>query len=63
MGPLVFAALVGVAVGLGWRALRRQHRNVIDALKRAETSLDKRAPVTLERDPKTGVYRPRNPKG
>jgi hypothetical protein len=59
MAPLLFAALVGVAIGLGWRALRRQHQNVIDALKKAEASLDKRTPVTLEQDPKTGVYRPR----
>jgi hypothetical protein len=59
MGIFLAIAAIGIAAGLGWRALRRQHQRVIDALKRAESALDKRAPVTLEQDPKTGVYRPR----
>jgi hypothetical protein len=32
---------------------------VADQLKRARSNLDKRAPVTLENDPKTEVYRPK----
>lgn len=53
---LVVAALAVVAA-LGWRGVRREHKRVVDALKDAEASLDKRAPVTLEKDPRTGVYR------
>lgn len=59
MVPLIAIVGIGVAVGLGWRALGRRHERVMDQLKRARSNLDKRAPVTLEKDPKTGVYRPR----
>jgi hypothetical protein len=59
MVPLLAIVGIGVAIGLGWRALGRQHEKVMDSLKRAQTNLDKRAPVTLEKDPETGVYRPR----
>jgi len=59
MVPLLAAVGIGIAVGLGWRALGRRHAKVMEQLNRARSNLDKRAPVTLEKDPKTGVYRPR----
>ena len=60
MVPLLAIVGIGVAVGLGWRALGRSHARTVEQLKRARSNLDKRAPVTtLEKDPKTGVYRPR----
>jgi len=57
MGPILALAAIALLVGFGWRSMRREHGRVVDALKKAEASLDKRAPVTLERDPETGVYR------
>jgi hypothetical protein len=59
MVPLLAIVGIGVAVGLGWRAIGRQHARTVEQLKRARSDLDRRAPVTLEKDPKTGVYRPR----
>jgi hypothetical protein len=59
MSQLLFLILLGLAVGLGWRFVSRQRDRVINALRQAETSMRQREqPVTLERDPKTGVYRP-----
>jgi hypothetical protein len=58
MGPVLTIALVGIVAALSWRAVRREYGKVVDALKGAETSLSKKAPETLERDPETGVYRP-----
>jgi hypothetical protein len=57
MGPLLILAGVALAVGFGWRSLRREHSRVVSALKDAQSAVSKRAPVTLEKDPKTGVYR------
>jgi hypothetical protein len=57
MGPLLIAGLIAVVAALGWRGVRSERSRVAEALKRAEASLDKKAPVTLEKDPKTGVYR------
>ena len=58
MARLLFFLLVGGAVWYGWRAFRRQQDRVNQALKKAEDSLTRKEPVQLERDPKTGVYRP-----
>jgi hypothetical protein len=57
MGPFVIVALIAVVASLGWRGVRKEHKRVVETLKDAEASLDKRAPVTLEKDPDTGVYR------
>ncbi|MBZ0229128.1 MAG: hypothetical protein K8F58_11865 [Bauldia sp.] len=57
MGPVITLAIIALVVGFGWRSMRREHGRVVDALKKAEASLDRRAPVTLEKDPETGVYR------
>ena len=58
MARLLFFLLIGGAVWYGWRAFRRQQDRVNQALKKAEDSLTRKEPVQLERDPKTGVYRP-----
>jgi len=58
---LIFAVAAAVAI-IGWRGVRAQHRKVSEALKQAEAALNRRAgpsAVTLEKDPKTGVYRPK----
>ena len=59
MVPFLAIAGVGIAVGLGLRALGRQQDKVVRDLKRARESLERRAPMTLEQDPDTGIYRPR----
>jgi hypothetical protein len=58
MSRLFILALAGVAIWLGFRAIGRRSRQAVDALREAESAVAKRAPVTLEKDPKTGVYRP-----
>ena len=62
MGPIVILAVIAIVVSFGWRGARREHQRVVNALKDAEASLDKRPgkSVTLERDPATGVYRAPN---
>ncbi len=62
MGPVLILAAIALAAGLGWRSVRREHSRVVDALKKAEAAVGKRAAktVTLEKDPATGVYRPRD---
>jgi hypothetical protein len=58
MARLLFFALVAGALWYGWHLFRRQQGKVAEVLKRAEGTLTKNEPVDLERDPKTGVYRP-----
>jgi hypothetical protein len=61
MSPVVILAIIALAVGFGWRSMRREHARVSAALKKAEAAVNKRAPaktVTLEKDPRTGVYKP-----
>jgi hypothetical protein len=61
MSPVVILAVIALAVGFGWRSMRREHARVSEALKKAEAAVNKRAPaktVTLEKDPATGVYKP-----
>jgi hypothetical protein len=58
MARVLLFALLGAAVWYGWQTLRRNQVRVVEALKRAEGSLAKNETVTLEKDPKTGVYRP-----
>jgi hypothetical protein len=62
MNPFVILLILVVIAALGWRGVRRERRRVTAALREAEASLQKQkpgrpVPVTLERDPKTGVYR------
>lgn len=58
MVQLLIVGTIAVIAILGWRGVRREHARVVNALKKAEASLDRNAPVTLEKDPETGVYRP-----
>jgi hypothetical protein len=60
---LLFFVFVGAAVWYGWRVFRRQQARVAQSLKDVEGTLGKRKTVNLERDPKTGVYRPEDPSG
>lgn len=68
MGAFLTFLGVVIAIVIYWRRWTRTHKTVMSALKTAKTSLDKREPrpgtqtgmqtETLEKDPKTGVYRP-----
>ena len=63
MNPFFLLVILVVIAALGWRGVRRERERVANALKEAEAALRKRRPaardsLTLERDPKTGVYRP-----
>lgn len=58
MVRLLLFAVIGLGVWYAWRALRRQTARVAEALKEAEGSVAKKEAVKLEKDPKTGVYRP-----
>jgi hypothetical protein len=60
MARLLFFLFVGAAAWYGWRAFRRQQARVARDLNEAEGTLAKSRTVELERDPKTGVYRPSN---
>jgi hypothetical protein len=63
MNPFFLLLILVVIAALGWRGVRRERERVAAALKEAEAALQKQKPaaresLTLERDPKTGVYRP-----
>jgi hypothetical protein len=57
---LLYVLLVGAAVWYGWRLFRRNQARVANALRDLEGVLGQRKSVELERDPETGVYRPKN---
>lgn len=59
MVPIAIVGLVAVVAILGWRGVRHEQKRVAEKLRQAEARADKRAPLTLEKDPKTGVYRAR----
>ncbi len=63
MGAFLTFVGVVVAVVIWWRRYSRAHTTVMTVLKRAESSMEKRAPQTLEKDPKTGVYRAKGREG
>ncbi|MCP4306429.1 MAG: hypothetical protein GY788_16495, partial [bacterium] len=61
MGAFLTFLGLAIAVVIWWRRWTRAHKTVMGVLNKAEASLDKRAPkapLTLEKDPKTGVYKP-----
>ena len=60
MVRVLLFALAGAAVWYGWRAFQRQQSRVGAALKEAEATLRRQEPVLLEKDPKTGIYRPKD---
>jgi hypothetical protein len=59
MGSAVVFAIAAAVAIIGWRGVRRQHARVVEALKQAEAALKRDRPITLEKDPQTGVYRPK----
>jgi hypothetical protein len=59
MLPIAIVGLVAVVAILGWRGVKSEQKRVSEKLRQAESKADKRAPLTLEKDPKTGVYRAR----
>jgi hypothetical protein len=69
MGAFLTFLGVVIAIVVWYRRWTRTHNTVMSALKTAKTALDKREPrtgmqsgmqtETLEKDPKTGVYRPK----
>jgi hypothetical protein len=58
MARLLLFLVLGAAAWYGWRMFRRQMTRVTRDLKDAEGTLAGEKTVELERDPKTGVYRP-----
>lgn len=53
---LIVGAIAAIAI-LGWRGVRSRYDRAMSDLRKAQGALDKKAPMTLERDPITGVYR------
>jgi len=60
MSRLVFFILLGLAGWYGWRYLRTQQSRIDRAVRKAEAEVPQRKTVQLEKDPETGVYRPRD---
>ena len=58
MSRLVLFGLIAVAVWYVWRSYGRRAKTVTESLRKADDSLSRQEPVTLTKDPKTGVYRP-----
>ncbi|MEZ5841304.1 MAG: hypothetical protein R3D02_13050 [Hyphomicrobiales bacterium] len=61
MPQLLLIALVGAGLWLGWKALKKE-------MVRVDRELHDREPasgqtVELEKDPETGVYKPKNGRG
>jgi len=61
MVPIAIVGLCAVVAILGWRGVKSEQKRVAEKLRQAEVKAksDKRAPLTLEKDPRTGVYRAR----
>jgi hypothetical protein len=62
MPQILILAAVGAGLVLAGRFYREMQRRIKSELKAAEEALERRArenAVPLERDPATGIYRPR----
>jgi ABC-type nickel/cobalt efflux system permease component RcnA len=59
MGLLLEILVVAIAVWVAWRGFRQHQRRVADAVQHAEEAVKDATPETLVKDPKTGVYRPK----
>jgi type II secretory pathway pseudopilin PulG len=61
MMPIAIVGLVAVVAILAWRGSTSDKKRVSEKLRQAEATAkaEKRVPLTLEKDPKTGVYRAR----
>lgn len=60
MVRLLFIVFLGAVAWYGWHVFRRHQDRVTKALRETESPLAKDKPVELEKDPDTGVYRPRD---
>ncbi len=61
MPQIILIALVGAGLWLGWRILRKEMRRVDRELRKAEHDLRAgERPIALEKDPETGVYKPKD---
>jgi hypothetical protein len=62
MVRLLFFALIAAAGWYAWRVLKRQTARVDAALRKAEANargpVGRQKSIALEKDPKTGIYRP-----
>lgn len=58
MVRLLFLALIAAAGWYGWRVLQRQQERIRTAMREAEVRVRRDEPISLEKDPKTGIYRP-----
>jgi Mg2+/citrate symporter len=59
MVPIAIVGLVAIVAILGWRGVKSEQKRVANKLRQAEAKAEKHAPLTLEKDPRTGVYRAR----
>lgn len=57
MPLFLVAAVIGLGVRLAWRVFKAEQGRLAAAPRRAAKA---RRPVPLERDPTTGIYRPRS---
>lgn len=60
MVRLLFILFIGAAAWYGWRAFRRHQERIAKALRESESTVARDKAVELEKDPDTGVYRPRD---
>ncbi len=59
MGFLIEVGIVALAVWMTWRGFTQHRRQVAESVRRAEEAVNEARPQTLIKDPKTGVYRPK----
>ena len=62
MGLIVEIAIVAAAVWMIWRSFTRHQRTVTGTVRRGGNVAKDTKPLTLVKDPVTGVYRPADPK-
>jgi len=65
MPQILLLAAVGAGLLLLRRYLKREQERVVSDLRKAEEAMERRdidSAVPLERDPATGVYRPKQPR-
>ncbi|MFO1184300.1 MAG: hypothetical protein U1E56_05895 [Bauldia sp.] len=68
MGQLVTIVLLAILGWFAWKFVRKEGTRIADLLRRRPDPLNRsdsarpnsdERPVTLEKDPRTGVYRPK----
>jgi len=61
MGQLVTVALLGIIGWFAWKAIQKESARVAERLRPKEPPAER--VTTLEKDPRTGVYRPKDGQG